>query len=172
MSKTMKRNHTVILGLLTMVVLLAACQKSDLYNPPTLSPHRVVVDYQNGEKAINYLLVTQIGHDGKTCKGCVLFEGKMIHKDCMRHGNYCRKAVSVSIDTFEDCITATTLDTFDLTSEDFFLMPDRSLYFYTDENNNRVFLNIPEQMVYRDAVTRQFTFTGLFLSDRAVYNNN
>ena len=168
----MKRNHTVILGVLAIGVLFATCQKSDLHNPPTLSPHRIIVDFQNGEKAIHYLLVTQIGHDAKTCKGCVLFEGKMIHKDCMRHGNYCHRAVSVSIDTLEECVTATTIDTFDLTSEDFFAMPDRSLYFYTDENNNRIYLNIPEQMVYRDAVTRQFTFTGLRFTVGPVYSNN
>jgi hypothetical protein len=50
-------------------------------------------------------------------------------------------------------------------------MPDRSLN-YTDENNNRIFLNIPEQTVYRDNVTQQFTFTGLFFSNTAAYTNN
>ena len=62
-------------------------------------------------------------------------------------------------------------DTFGLTSADFFLMPDRSLS-YTDENNNRIFLNIPEQLVYRDTTTLQFTFTGLFFSTTAAYNND
>ena len=58
-----------------------------------------------------------------------------------------------------------------MTSEDFFVMPDRSLN-YTDENNNRIFLNIPAQQVYRDSVTQQFTFTGLFFSNTAAYTNN
>ena len=62
-------------------------------------------------------------------------------------------------------------DTFGLTSADFFLMPDRSLS-YTDENNNRIFLNIPEQLLFRDSTTQQFTFTGLFFSDGPVYDNN
>ena len=61
-------------------------------------------------------------------------------------------------------------DTFGLTSADFFLMPDRSLN-YTDENNNRMYLNIPEQLVFRDSVTRQFTFTGLFFTDDPEYTN-
>jgi hypothetical protein len=68
-------------------------------------------------------------------------------------------------------ITATTTDTFGLTTEDFFLIPDRSLN-YTDEKGNRIFLNIPEQMVYRDTATLQFTFTGLFFSETAAYSNN
>jgi hypothetical protein len=50
-------------------------------------------------------------------------------------------------------------------------MPDRSLN-YTDENNNRIFLNIPEQLLFRDSTTQQFTFTGLFFSDGPVYDNN
>ena len=62
-------------------------------------------------------------------------------------------------------------DTFGLTSADFFLMPDRSLS-YTDENNNRIFLNIPEQLLFRDSTTQQFTFTGLFFSDGPVYSND
>ncbi|MCR4873007.1 MAG: hypothetical protein K5885_05620 [Bacteroidales bacterium] len=57
-----------------------------------------------------------------------------------------------------------------MTSEDFFVMPYRSLN-YTDENNNRIFLNIPAQQVYRDSVTQQFTFTGLFFTDDPEYTN-
>ena len=43
---------------------------------------------------------------------------------------------------------------------------------YTDENNNRIFLNIPAQLVCRDTATKQFTFTGLFFSNTAAYTNN
>ncbi len=68
--------------------------------------------------------------------------------------------------------TATTVDTLDLTSENFFAMPYRSLYFYTDENNDRIYLNIPEQLVFRDSVTRQFTFTGLSFTVGPMYSNN
>ena len=77
----------------------------------------------------------------------------------------------VILDTVGTDVTATTMDTFGLTTEDFFLMPDRSLS-YTDENNNRIFLNIPEQLLFRDSTTQQFTFTGLFFSDGPVYSND
>ena len=89
----------------------------------------------------------------------------------MGPGSYCSKSVAVVLNEVGSDITATTTDTLDLTSEDFFLMPDRSLD-YTDENNNRVYLNIPGQMMYRDAVTRQFTFTGLFITSTPAYSNN
>jgi hypothetical protein len=88
----------------------------------------------------------------------------------MGHGHYCRFAATVSLSTVGTNVTATTTDTFGLTSDDFFNMPDRSLS-YTDENNNRMYLNIPEQLVFRDTATLQFTFTGLFFTDAPEYTN-
>ena len=90
--------------------------------------------------------------------------------DCMGEGNYCAMATAVHLQQVGPFVTATTTDTFGLTSLDFFLMPDRSLE-YVDEKGSHIFLNIPGQMVYRDTATLQFTFTGLFLSDRAAYSN-
>lgn len=89
----------------------------------------------------------------------------------MGDGHYCAFAAAVRLEQDDSGITATTTDTFGITSQDFFLMPDRSLN-YTDEKGHRIFLNIPEQMVYRDTATLQFTFTGLFFSETAAYSNN
>ena len=89
----------------------------------------------------------------------------------MGDGNVCRQAASVVINQTGPAVTATTTDTFGLTSLDFFLMPNRSLD-YEDEKGNHIFLNIPGQMVYRDTATQQFTFTGLFYSSAAAYSNN
>jgi hypothetical protein len=90
----------------------------------------------------------------------------------MGYGNVCLNSTAVTIDQIGTDITATTTDTFGLTSEDFFLMPDRSLYYETDVNNNRIYLNIPGQLVYRDRTTLQFTFTGLSFTVGPVYSNN
>ena len=89
----------------------------------------------------------------------------------MGEGNVCRQATSVVLNQIGTAVTATTTDTFDLTSEDFFLMPSRSLD-YVNEKGIHIFLNIPGQMVYRDTATQQFTFTGLFYSSSAAYSNN
>ena len=86
----------------------------------------------------------------------------------MGEGNICRQATSVVLNQIGTAVTATTTDTFGLSSEDFFLMPDRSLE-YVDEKGNHIFLNIPSQMVYRDTATLQFTFTGLSFSNTALY---
>ena len=97
--------------------------------------------------------------------------GQLVHVNCIGTGDDCLRTAAVQLQQVGTEISATTTDTFDLTSDDFFLMPDRSLS-YTDEKNNRIFLNIPEQMVYRDTTTLQFTFTGLFFSETAAYSNN
>ena len=97
--------------------------------------------------------------------------GQLVHVNCIGTGDDCLRTAAVQLQQVGTEISATTTDTFDLTSDDFFLMPDRSLS-YTDEKNNRIFLNIPGQMVYRDTTTLQFTFTGLFFSETAAYSNN
>ena len=132
-----------------------------------------LIPESSGSKDANtYVLSTRVGHKRSECGGrCIQINGVPTHADCMGVGRYCALLSSVTISQSGTDVTATTVDTFDLTSEDFFLMPDRSLS-YTDENNNRIFLNIPEQLLFRDSTTQQFTFTGLFFSDGPVYDNN
>lgn len=166
----MKRVLT--LTTLAVIFLLGSCKKEkqndESYHP---SPNRVIILPSDGKSLSNTLFVMSIGHKAENCEGCIWNNGKYIHIDCMGPGSYCSKSVAVVLNEVGSDITATTTDTLDLTSEDFFLMPDRSLN-YTDENNNRVYLNIPGQMIYRDAVTRQFTFTGLFITNTPEYSNN
>ena len=166
----MKRVLT--LTTLAVIFLLGSCKKEkqndESYRP---SPNRVITLPSDGKLLSNTLFVMSIGHKAEGCNGCIWDNGRYVHINCMGAGHYCSKSVAVILNEIGSNITATTTDTLDLTSEDFFLMPDRSLN-YTDENNNRVYLNIPEQMVYRDAVTRQFTFTGLFITNTPEYNND
>lgn len=163
---------TLSLTFLAAMMLFAACERVnrevELYQP---SLNRVVAIPSDRKTASITMFVLQIGHDGKNCPGCILNDGNLIHIDCMGDGHYCRLVSAVQLQQIGTTVTATTTDTFDLTTEDFFLMPDRSLN-YTDENNKRIFLNIPRQMVYRDTATRQFTFTGLFFSTTATFNND
>ena len=128
-----------------------------------------VIPVQTGEKTANEcMFMISLGHDAKGCPGCILFHGKYVHVDCQGNGTACRVATVVSLNQVATAVTATTTDTFGLTSLDFFLMPDRSLE-YVDEKGNHIFLNIPSQMVYRDTATLQFTFTGLSFSNTALY---
>ena len=92
-----------------------------------------------------------------------------MHKDCMGYGHVCNRTAAVSLQQIGAAIVATTTDTVGLTNEDFFNMPARSLS--TGEGGSTAYLNIPAQLVERDTATLQFTFTGLFYTDKPGYNN-
>ncbi|MBR6132141.1 MAG: hypothetical protein IKQ20_09830 [Bacteroidales bacterium] len=158
---------------LLAILILGACEKED--SPKATyqqSPNRVIVVPNSGKTGISTLLLAiSIGHPAEGCNGCVLEDGKFIHINCMGEGNYCATSAAVQFQINGPVFSATTTDTFDLTSEDFFLMPDRSLD-YMDDKGNPIYLNIPAQMVYRDSTTLQFTFTGLFFSTSPAYEND
>jgi len=148
-----------------------SCTKSNDKDNLVFS-NMVIQDLTDVKESGLYSLRVNVGHNSSDCKGaCIQINGTPTHVDCQGFGHCCQLLTSVSLAQMGTAITATTTDTFDLTSEDFFLMPDRSLN-YTDEKGRRIFLNIPGQMVYRDTATLQFTFTGLFFSETAAYSNN
>lgn len=162
--------------ILTLTVLVAiffgACMKE---NHQAVKPEQslnYMVALPDDEKTGNttFLLITGIGHNSKDCKGCVTMNGHTFHVNCMGHGNECVTSATVQLQHLGSTMNATTIDTFNLTTEDFFLMPDRSLL-TEDEKGQPVYLNIPAQLVYRDSTTLQFTFTGLYYSENAVYRN-
>ena len=158
---------------LLAILILGACEKEETQTVTRQqSPNRVIVVPDGGKSGNStILLAISIGHPAEGCTGCVLEDGKFIHINCMGEGNYCATSAAVQLQQAGYTINAVTTDTFDLTSEDFFLMPDRSLD-YTDDKNNHYYLNIPGQMVYRDSTTLQFTFTGLFFSNSPAYEND
>lgn len=157
---------------LLAAILLGACEKEENQTATQGQTLNRVIALSNNAKTGNpsFMLIMNMGHNSKDCKGCVMISGHYVHVNCMGSGRECTNIAAVQLQQVGTDLTAITTDTFDLTSEDFFLMPDRSLN-YTDENNNRIFLNIPGQMVYRDTATLQFTFTGLFFSETAAYIN-
>lgn len=157
---------------LLAALLLGACEKVENQTATQEQTLNRVVALSGNAKTGNstHLFAMSMGHSSKDCKGCVMINGHAVHVNCMGSGRECANIAAVQLQQIGTAVTATTTDTFDLTSEDFFLMPDRSLE-YVDEKENRIFLNIPGQMVYRDTATLQFTFTGLFFSEAAAYSN-
>lgn len=151
---------------LLAVMLLGACKKEENLTATHEQTRNRVIALPNDGKtgSTTYLFALGVGHSGKNCKGCMMIDGHLVHINCMGSGDDCLKTAAVQLQQIGSEIFATTTDTFDLTSEDFFLMPDRSLS-YTGEKGSSAFLNIPEQLVYRDTATLQFTFTGLFFSE-------
>jgi hypothetical protein len=156
---------TMLLGVLSVTFI--CCQRDSAMGP---EKDNKIESWTGGAKTSNtYNLFVRTGHDGAKCSGCVVRNGTPIHVDCQGYGSQCGSLFSAHIDTVAGVIRAVTTDTFGLTSLDFFNMPDRSLS--TGESGNNAYLNIPAQLVERDTATLQFTFTGLFYTNKPEYNN-
>ena len=156
----------------TAILLCVSCEKTSNSQNGVYDLANRVIPLSSESKESGYLLTIRVGHSITDCGGrCVSIGGKPYHFNCMGYGHVCIKSAAVTLDQVGTAITATTTDTFGLTTDDFFNMPDRSLD-YTDANNNRIYLNIPAQLVYRDTATQQFTFTGLFFSETPEYPND
>ena len=162
------KNYTKFLCLLMtgwfLILSVGGCQKN--VSPQT--DGNILIPMKSDSREGSHVLVFFAGHDGKNCPGCIMIGGNLYHVECQGAGTKCRKSSMVSIVKSGADFTATTTDTFALTSEDYFLMPARSLH-YLDSLNNPIYLNIPGQLLFRDSTTQQFTFTGLSFSNRPIY---
>lgn len=157
---------------LLAAILLGACEKEGHKTVVSEPSANSIVQLPNDGKkeSPSYLLSLTAGHSGSTCSGCVMLDGTPTHISCMGDGNLCTTASVVNLQQVGSAISITTTDTFNLTSGNFFLMPNRSLD-YMDDSGLHSYLNIPTQMAYRDSTTLQFTFTGLFFSSKPAYGN-
>ena len=161
-----KRLAVVALSL-SLSLLILGCQTTTEQN--TNSKNRLIPLPSYDKVGSSYLMLSEVGHDGAKCPGCVLEGGQLIHVDCQGDGHSCTLSSNVNLFTVGGTIVAVTTDTVGLTSEDFFNMPARSLS--TGEGGNSAYLNIPPQLVERDTATLQFTLTGLFYTNKPEYNN-
>ena len=80
------------------------------------SRNRVIVLPSENKTGNSVLLLMEIGHDGKDCQGCVWDGGRYIHENCMGYGTYCPATAAVQLQQIGTAVTATTTDTFGLTS--------------------------------------------------------
>lgn len=163
--------YLVLIAFLMLSLVAMSCQKEKEAHFSSSQTNYMVSVQNNSKTAQEYNLVTDIGHDGKNCDGCVLKGGNWFHVDCQGYGNYCQVSANVTLYVGGSDIYAVTTDTFGLTDQDFFNMPARSLL-TEDDKGWPVYLNIPAQLVYRDSSTLQFTFTGLYYTPSAAYIND
>ena len=155
-------------GMIAFSTLLTihSCRKE---NCAVMSENRLFQSSDGAKTDNQYWMICAIGHDGSKCPGCVTINGKRVHIDCQGEGHECQKATRILLQwSVDSVLSATTLDTFDLTNLDIFNMPARSLSLEIDEGVYS-YLNIPSQLVYRDTTTLQFTFTGLSFTSRPLY---
>ena len=157
---------------LALPFLSIGCQKVSTKHLLLSESNRAIALNKNAKSNQNYVIISDIGHEAKTCPGCMIINGDLVHIDCQGTGNVCRVSSRVTLHSSGNSAYIVTTDTFGLTDQDFFNMPSRSLFVEYDEKNNEVWLNIPAQLVFRDSTTQQFTFTGLYYSNSAVFEND
>lgn len=165
--KKLKLSQQQILLFFTLLVLCVSCKEREHTRASTTD--RLILVESSTKESNQYVMFCNVGHDGSNCKGCVMWNGQMLHIDCQGTGNVCRKSSSIALSyDASNNLTASTLDTFGLTNLDIFNMPARSLSLEIDEGVYS-YLNIPSQLVYRDTTTLQFTFTGLSFTSKPLY---
>lgn len=156
---------------------MAACNKIDNNVNMNPKPDNYATVGNSFSKEDGPIEITMTaGHDASECNNsCIILNGVPGHADCQGRGDACVITIRiwpVGGQPKGETFSAVVDTVWSLTTEDCFNMPDRSLTVLDAPSEDRRYLNIPAQMVYRDSVTKQFTFMGLFYSDKAVYTNN
>jgi len=158
--------------LILFSIFFFACEKSDKQNPISgLPENRAEPIYSDSKAWLGFQVIAQCGHSASGCNGCINFNGQYIHVDCQGAGSSCTQTARIYLyidDSSPDRYYAITDGEWDLTDEDFFLIPDRSLFIM---NSNGEFINIPEQMLYRDETTGKFIINDIFFSDFQFFEN-
>ena len=165
----------IVLIMVIAVMTMTACKKSPLPENCTHFPKNYAVmcndSMKEGSDPIE--ITYAVGHTAEEChNSCVTINGVSGHIDCQGWGEACVVTIRIwPIGGQPKSATFNALvDTvWSLTSEDYFLMPDRSL---TVIGTDTRYLNIPAQLLFRDTTTQQFTFKGLFFSDTPAYSND
>jgi hypothetical protein len=169
------RKFILFLAMASVLAMTACKQQFNNEETDSLSSNYAMIGAESSKEFGRPIEITySVGHTARECSNsCVTINGVSGHVDCQNWGNACVITIRLwpiggqpkggSFNALVDTV-------WELTTEDFFLMPDRSLKVIQDTSEE--YLNIPEQLVFRDSVSRQFTFTGLFFSDRPVYLNN
>ena len=164
--------------LVLAVMIMAACNKveTSVYHDPKPDNYATMGLVSSKEDGKPIVITYAVGHDASECgNACITQNGVPCHADCQGFGEAC--VITIQIWPIggnpKGATFSAVIDTvWSLTTEDFFNMPDRSLAVLDAPSENARYLNIPAQLVFRDTVTQQFTFTGLFFSEDAVYTND
>lgn len=155
--------------------MCVGCKKV-IEQTPTTSKHldNVAIPIMTDDKSSFYYEVKlRIGHPAEGCPGCVMVNGFLCHIDCQGYGCYCNPDATVKVerDGKSPTFHAITLNAYDLTDADSFFMPSRSLLIL-DENEEKVWINIPEQMMVRDLIRGNFTIEGITYDAQPLFANN
>jgi hypothetical protein len=158
--------------LFILFITFFACEKNDKPNASSNIPENRAEPIISDSKAwVGFILSTKSGHSSTGCEGCVTHNGHAFHVDCQGAGSSCTQKATVYLYVDEsnpDVYYAINDGEWELAAGDFFLMPERSLYIMS---SNGEYLNIPEQMLYRDEETGKFILYDIFFTEWQVFEN-
>ena len=172
----MKKIQFLFVILLALVMVSCMDQENQTLNTnPTANTGTITCDehdHGNLEKGF-FSGKVAVGHNATDCNNsCVRMNGKDQHVDCQGWGHTCSVNQKLTLKSNDDgTYLATTLNADELTALDLFNMPDRSIYVGLDEKNNEQWINIPAQLSYKDAISQQFTYKDVIITEKQFYPN-
>ncbi len=159
---------------LAALFFVTGCKKIVEHVPSQQSKEmdNVAIPILTDEKdAFYYEVKVKVGHPAESCQGCVYINGKLYHVDCQGYGNYCNPGGTIRVEREgkNPVYHAITLNAYDFTDLDTFFMPDRSLLILNNEE--KIWINIPEQMMVRDVIRGNFTIENITYDDHPLFVN-
>ena len=168
---------TTLLATVFCCALFAACTPEPIQDENTGDTSSLAFTAQwlpgntKGGPVIGITL--RAGHKKENCDGSCS-QRKEAHKDCQGSGQECSQVGSLELHPmFPKAIHSTTPSHYtayclypeDISDEETFAMPDRSLYIVSDGQ----WLNIPQQTLHRAPETHCFIINNLAVTGQALY---
>ena len=171
----MKKKFLLLFAISLFIMSCNKQETADAIQPDLMSQKHdnlaIPLDVNAKSLGGSYSWIVRIGHPGASCSGCVVIGGNLMHLNCKGAGNDCvAQGVMILSPLPNGQYQATTTNQYDLTDDDLFLMPDRSLYVGMN-GSKEIWLNISEQLIERDDVSGRFVFDSLFFTDYQAYLN-
>jgi hypothetical protein len=176
-------------GILVIICLVGLWVVSCVKDNDLMTPKEKRVDNNSTAQLIKrlktigfegtYALASHAGHKASDCGGnCTAVNGIKRHVDCQGFGNVCNLKASINIsknmpyDMTDIYYTAQGINDFEPIEDSSFNMPARSLYIKDDAfKKGYIYLNIPEQILHRDAASNQFIYNDITFTEDALFEN-
>jgi len=160
-----------------------SCKKIDENSLPDFNPDNennylkrneaTWISSNNSSKGFWLNLKIYVGHTAEQCGGrCVKLFGKPMHIDCRGIGHICERLITVELQTNENNELMLILSDEDIFAEyDIFPFPDRSLCITNPQNNDDLWLNIPEQILLKDSTFLKVIIENIWFSEEPELEN-
>ena len=187
----MKKANVILVMLSVMGIIAASCVKENesanklQKKACTATAVKIAAPYLKAAPGHasgslgTYVLSAKAGHNSSECGGgCMAIRGVRKHMDCQGFGSNCGLKASVYVNKVKpdssnsNKYMAVGLNDYEPTDEHVFYMPARSFYI-EDKTTEQgyIWLNIPEQVLERDAKSKQFVYSNITFTENPLFEN-